>query len=258
VRKITFTGSTSTGRLLMSQAAPGLKRLSMELGGNAPFIVFEDADLDLAVRAALAAKYRNAGQTCVCVNRFLVHTAVYDAFAERLAAASKDLVVGPGGIEGVHVGPLINAAAVAKVEAHVADAVGRGAQVIAGGGRHALGGTFFAPTVLTGVTRDMRPAREETFGPLAILMRFETEDEAVRIANDSEYGLAAYVCTQDLSRAMRVSEALDYGMVGVNTGLISSEVAPFGGVKASGFGREGSVHGLADYTALKYVCIEGL
>ena len=258
VKKITFTGSTPVGKLLMEQAAKTVKKVSMELGGNAPFIVFDDADLDRAVEGAVAAKYRNAGQTCVCTNRFLVQDGVYDAFAERLAAASKGLKVGNGLEDGVQQGPLIDENAVKKVEEHVADAVARGARVVAGGHRHALGGTFFEPTVLTGVTPAMAVAREETFGPLSPLFRFEDEAEAVRLANDTEYGLACYFYTQSLGRAFRVSEALEYGLVGVNEGIITTEVAPFGGVKESGVGREGSRYGIEDYLSVKYTCMGGL
>ncbi|MFI8609733.1 NADP-dependent succinate-semialdehyde dehydrogenase [Pseudomonas sp. NPDC077649] len=255
VRKLSFTGSTGVGIKLMEQCAPTLKKLSLELGGNAPFIVFEDADLDAAVEGALVAKYRNAGQTCVCANRLYVHEAVYDAFAEKLAAAVAKLRVGPGDEAGVVIGPLIDGNAVAKVQAHLADALEKGATVLQGGKPHALGGHFFEPTVIAGVTADMRVAREETFGPLAPLFRFSDEAEVVRQANDTEFGLAGYFYTRDLGRAFRVAEALEYGMVGINTGLISNEVAPFGGMKASGLGREGSKYGLDEYLEIKYLCL---
>jgi succinate-semialdehyde dehydrogenase/glutarate-semialdehyde dehydrogenase len=255
VRKLTFTGSTAVGKMLMRQCAGTLKKVSLELGGNAPFIVFEDADLDAAVAGAINSKYRNTGQTCVCTNRFLVQGSVYDEFTRRLVEAVSKLRVG-NGLEGVtDQGPLIDSKALEKVEEHLADAVGNGAKVAHGGKRHALGGTFFEPTVLTQVRPDMLLAREETFGPVAPLFRFETEAEAIRIANDTEFGLAAYVYTRDLSRSWRVSESLEYGMVGLNTGLISTEVAPFGGMKESGMGREGSRYGLLDYTELKYLCV---
>jgi succinate-semialdehyde dehydrogenase/glutarate-semialdehyde dehydrogenase len=230
----------------------------MELGGNAPFIVFEDADLDAAVEGALVSKYRNAGQTCVCTNRFYAHEAIYEEFVTRLAAKVRALVVGPGDAPGVQQGPLIDAQALAKVEAHVADAVALGARVLTGGARDARGGTFYAPTVLADVTSAMRVAREETFGPVAPVFRFSTEDEAVAAANATEFGLAAYFYARDVGRVMRVAERLEYGMVGINTGLISTEVAPFGGVKQSGFGREGSSYGIDDYLSLKYVCLAGL
>jgi succinate-semialdehyde dehydrogenase / glutarate-semialdehyde dehydrogenase len=258
VRKITFTGSTPVGKLLTRESAATMKRVSMELGGNAPYIVFDDADLDRAVAGAMMAKYRNAGQTCVCTNRFYVQAGIYDAFAERFAAEVAKVKVGNGFDDGVQIGPLIDARALAKVEAHLEDAVSKGANILTGGARHALGGTFFQPTVVKGVTQEMRVAREETFGPLAPLFRFEREDEAVEMANSTEYGLAAYFYTRDLARAFRVSEALKYGMVGINEGLITTEVAPFGGVKESGMGREGAHHGLDEYLDLKYVCIGGL
>lgn len=258
VRKLSFTGSTGVGIKLMEQCAPTLKKLSLELGGNAPFIVFEDADLDAAVEGALVAKYRNAGQTCVCANRLYVHEAVYDAFAEKLAAAVAKLRVGPGDETGVVIGPLIDGNAVAKVQAHLADALEKGAKVLQGGKAHELGGHFFEPTVITDVTPDMRVAREETFGPLAPLFRFSDEAEVVRQANDTEFGLAGYFYTRDLGRTFRVAEALEYGMVGINTGLISNEVAPFGGMKASGLGREGSKYGLDEYLEIKYLCLGGI
>ena len=258
VRKLTFTGSTEVGRLLMQQCAPTIKKLSLELGGNAPFIVFDDADLDAAVAGAMASKYRNAGQTCVCSNRFLVQEGVYEAFADKLATAVAALKVGKGTEEGVTQGPLIDEAAIAKVESLVADAVGKGAQVVSGGSRHALGGTWFQPTVLTDVTPEMAVAKEEIFGPVAPLFRFRTEEEAVAMANDTEFGLAAYFYSRDIGRVWRVSGLLEYGMVGINTGLISTEVAPFGGVKNSGLGREGSHHGLDEYMELKYLSMGGL
>ncbi|WP_133512746.1 succinate-semialdehyde dehydrogenase [Candidatus Thiosymbion oneisti] len=256
VRKLSFTGSTQVGRLLMRQCAGTVKKLSLELGGNAPFIVFDDADLDAAVAGAIQSKYRNSGQTCVCANRILVQDGVYDAFAERLAAKVEGLRVGPGTQAGVEQGPLINPEAVAKVEAHIADALGKGARLLAGGDRHALGGTFFQPTVLADVTPDMRVAREETFGPLAPLFRFDTEAAAVAMANATEYGLAAYFYSRDLGRVWRVSEALEYGMIGVNSGIISTAVAPFGGVKQSGLGREGSRYGIEEYLEIKYLCLD--
>ncbi len=258
VRKLTFTGSTEVGRLLIGQCAGTVKRLSMELGGNAPFIVFDDADLDAAVAGALASKYRNAGQTCVCSNRFLVQDGIYDRFAARLSEAVAAMTVGNGLEDGVQQGPLIDAAALAKVEELVADATRSGASVAVGGRRHELGGTWFEPTVLTGVTASMRVAVEEIFGPVAPLIRFTDEAEAVRLANDSDYGLAAYLFTRDHARVWRVGEALEYGMVGINTGLISTAVAPFGGVKQSGFGREGSRYGIEDYVEIKYLCMGGL
>jgi succinate-semialdehyde dehydrogenase/glutarate-semialdehyde dehydrogenase len=258
VRKISFTGSTEIGRVLMAQCAGTLKRVSLELGGNAPFIVFDDADLDAAVEGAIVSKYRNTGQTCVCANRFLVQSAVYDAFAEKLAAAVGALKVGAGFDDGVTQGPLIDLAAVDKVEAHVADAVSKGATILRGGQRRDASGRFFLPTVLSGVTADMAVAREETFGPVAPLMRFETEAEAIALANQTEYGLAAYFYGRDIGRVWRVAEALESGIVGINTGLISTEVAPFGGVKASGIGREGSKYGLDQYLSIKYLCIGGL
>ncbi|MCB1906416.1 MAG: NAD-dependent succinate-semialdehyde dehydrogenase [Rhodocyclaceae bacterium] len=258
VRKLSFTGSTEVGRILMAQCAPTIKKLSLELGGNAPFLVFDDADLDAAVEGAIASKYRNAGQTCVCANRILVQRGVADAFAERLAAAVGRLKVGNGMEEGVSQGPLIEPAALRKVEELLADAVGKGARVVCGGRPHSLGGTFFEPTVLAGATREMRLAREEIFGPVAPLFTFDSEEEGVTMANDTEYGLASYFYTRDLARAMRVSSALEYGIVGVNTGIISTEVAPFGGVKHSGLGREGSKYGIDEYMEIKYVCIGGI
>ncbi len=258
VRKLSFTGSTEVGRLLMAQSAPSIKKLSLELGGNAPFIVFDDADLDAAVAGAMASKFRNAGQTCVCANRLYVQAGVYDAFADKLVAAVRALKVGPGTEPGVEQGPLIDAAALDKVEAHIADAVALGARVLTGGRRHALGGTFFEPTVVAGARPGMRVAREETFGPLAPLFRFETDAEVVQMANDTEFGLASYFFSRDIARIWRVAEALEYGMVGINTGLISNEVAPFGGVKQSGLGREGSSYGMDDYLAVKYLCMGGL
>jgi succinate-semialdehyde dehydrogenase/glutarate-semialdehyde dehydrogenase len=258
VRKLTFTGSTAIGKKLMAQCAGTMKKLSLELGGNAPFLVFDDADLDAAVQGAIASKYRNTGQTCVCANRFLVQSSVYDAFARKLREAVQGLRVGDG-LEGVtDQGPLIDEKAVEKIEEHIADAVAKGAKLALGGKRHALGGTFFEPTILTSVTPQMMVAREETFGPLAPLFRFDTEDEAIAMANDTEFGLAAYLYTRDLARSWRVSEAIEYGIVGLNTGLISTEVAPFGGVKESGTGREGSKYGILDYTELKYICIGGV
>lgn len=258
VRKLSFTGSTEVGRLLMQQCAPTLKKLSLELGGNAPFIVFDDADLDAAVDGAMVSKYRNAGQTCVCANRFLVQAGIYDAFAAKLAEKVASLKVGNGLEEGINQGPLIDEAAVCKVETLVADAVSQGAKVVGGGGRHELGGTFYKPTVLTGVLPQMRVAREEIFGPVAPLFRFEEEAEAIQMANDTEFGLAAYFYARDLGRVWRVSEALEYGMVGVNTGLVSTEVAPFGGVKQSGLGREGSRYGLDEYLEIKYISMAGI
>ena len=258
VRKLSFTGSTAVGKLLLEQCAATVKKVSMELGGNAPFIVFDDADLDAAVAGAIASKYRNAGQTCVCANRFLVQKGVYDEFAARLATAVGKLRVGDGLAGDTDQGPLIDADAVRKVKEHIADAVAKGARILTGGKGHALGGTFFEPTVLGNVSTAMRVAREETFGPVAPLFSFATEAEAIRMANDTEFGLAAYVYTQDLGRSWRVPEALEYGMVGLNTGLISTEVAPFGGIKESGMGREGSRHGLDDYLETKYLCIAGV
>ncbi len=258
VRKVTFTGSTEVGKKLMAQCAGTIKKLSLELGGNAPFIVFDDADLDAAVQGAIASKYRNTGQTCVCANRLLVQEGVYQEFAKKLTAAVGKLRVGDGLEGATDQGPLIDAKAVAKVEEHVADAVAKGASVALGGKRHALGGTFFEPTILTGVTSGMLVAREETFGPVAPLFKFNTEAEAIAMANDTEFGLAAYLYTRDLARSWRVSEAIQYGIVGLNTGIISTEVAPFGGVKESGIGREGSKYGILDYTEMKYICVGGV
>jgi len=255
VRKLSFTGSTQVGRILMQQCAPTLKKLSFELGGNAPFIVFGDADVDAAVEGALASKYRNTGQTCVCTNRFYAHAKIYEEFVQKLAAKAAQLKVGTGFDAGVQQGPLIDANALAKVEAHVADAVSKGAKVLTGGKRHERGGTFYTPTVLANVTKDMLVAREETFGPVAPVFRFETDEEAVAAANSVEYGLAAYFYSRDIARVLRVAEQLEYGMVGVNTGMMSTEVAPFGGVKQSGFGREGSYQGIEEYLVTKYVCV---
>ncbi|MBV6424990.1 MAG: Glutarate-semialdehyde dehydrogenase DavD [Steroidobacteraceae bacterium] len=258
VRKVTFTGSTEIGKKLMTQCAGTLKKLSLELGGNAPFIVFDDADLDAAVQGAIASKYRNTGQTCVCANRLLVQAGVYDAFTAKLSEAVALLRVGDGLKGATDQGPLIDAKALAKVEEHISDAVANGARIAFGGRRHALGGTFFEPTILTDVTPKMMVAREETFGPIAPLFRFATEAEAIAMANATEFGLAAYFYTRDLARSWRVQEGLEYGIVGVNTGIISTEVAPFGGMKESGFGREGSKYGILDYTELKYVCVGGI
>jgi succinate-semialdehyde dehydrogenase/glutarate-semialdehyde dehydrogenase len=258
VRVITFTGSTEIGKLLMKQASSTVKRVHLELGGNAPFIVFDDADIDAAVKGAMASKYRNSGQTCVCANRFLVQDGVYDEFAEKLSAEVAKLKVGNGVEEGVNQGPLINEDGIEKVEAHVKDAVDHGAKIAVGGKRSKLGGTFFEPTVLTGVTTDMRITREETFGPVAPLFRFKTDDEAIKMANDTPFGLAAYFYSRDLGRCWRVGEALEYGMVGINEGIISTEVAPFGGVKESGLGREGSSHGIEEFVDMKYMLMAGI
>ncbi|MCD1634252.1 NAD-dependent succinate-semialdehyde dehydrogenase [Martelella mediterranea] len=258
VRKITFTGSTEVGRILMRQGADQIKKMGLELGGNAPFIVFDDADLDAAVEGAIASKFRNAGQTCVCANRLYVQSGVYDAFAEKLSKRVAGLKVGSGMEDGVEIGPMIEKAAVEKVEDHIADATAKGASVKLGGKPHERGGLFFQPTVLTGVTPEMKCAREETFGPVAPLFKFETEDDVVAMANDTEFGLASYFFSRDVAKIFRVAEALEYGIVGVNTGLISTEVAPFGGVKQSGLGREGSKYGLDDYTELKYICLGGI
>jgi succinate-semialdehyde dehydrogenase/glutarate-semialdehyde dehydrogenase len=258
VRKLSFTGSTEIGKVLMEQCAGTVKKVSMELGGNAPFIVFDDADLDAAVLGAMASKYRNAGQTCVCANRLLVQDGVYDAFAAKLAEAVSKLKIGNGLEEGVTTGPLIDDGAVAKAEEHIADALSKGAKVTLGGKRHALGGSFFEPTILTGVTTEMKVAKEETFGPVAPLFRFKDEDEAIAMANDTEFGLAAYFYSRDIGRVWRVAEALEYGIVGINEGIISTEVAPFGGVKESGTGREGSKYGIEDYLEIKYMLMGGL
>ena len=258
VKKLSFTGSTEIGKVLMAQCAGTIKKLSLELGGNAPFIVFEDADLDAAVEGAVASKYRNTGQTCVCTNRLLVQDSVYDAFAEKLAAAVKKLKPAFGLEAGANQGPLIDDAAVEKVESHIRDAQEKGAKILVGGHRHALGGRFFEPTILTNVTPAMAVAREETFGPVAPLFRFKTEAEAVALSNATEFGLAAYFYGRDIARVWRVAEALEYGIVGINTGLISTEVAPFGGVKESGLGREGSKYGIDEYVEIKYLCIGGI
>ena len=258
VRKLSFTGSTEVGRKLIEQCAPTVKKVSMELGGNAPFIVFDDADLDAAVEGAIASKYRNAGQTCVCANRLYVQSGVYDAFAQKLADAVGQLHVGNGVDSGVTTGPMIDEKAVEKVEEHIAYAVAKGASIKMGGKRHSLGHSFFEPTILTNVTQAMAVAKEETFGPVAPLFKFETEDEVIGYANDTEFGLASYFYSRDIGRIFRVSEALEYGMVGVNTGLISNEIAPFGGVKQSGLGREGSKYGIEDYLIIKYTCLAGL
>ncbi len=258
VRKISFTGSTETGRSLMARAARHITKLSLELGGNAPFIVFNDADLDAAVTGAMQSKFRNAGQTCVCTNRIYVQDRVYDAFVEKVAAAIGGLKLGDGSDPGTQIGPLINGAAVDKIEEHIADAVAKGGKVVVGGQRSRLGGNFFEPTLLTGATREMLVAREETFGPLAPVFRFDTEQEVIALANDTCFGLAAYFCARDLGQVWRVAEALEYGIVGVNTGLISTEVAPFGGVKESGLGREGSKYGIEEYLEIKYICMGGI
>jgi len=258
VRALSFTGSTAVGKLLMAQCATTVKKVGLELGGNAPFIVFDDADLDAAVAGAMASKYRNAGQTCVCANRFIIQEGIYDAFAEKLSKAVASLKVGDGFGEGTTTGPLINARAVTKVEEHIADALKKGGKVVSGGKRHALGGTFFEPTVIRDVTPDMLIAREETFGPVAPLFRFKTEEEAIHMANDTEFGLACYFYTRDIGRVWRVGEALEYGIVGINEGIISTAEAPFGGVKESGIGREGSLHGVEEYTEIKYMLMGGL
>ncbi|ROL68796.1 succinate-semialdehyde dehydrogenase (NADP(+)) [Pseudomonas chlororaphis] len=255
VQKVSFTGSTGIGKTLMAQCAETIKKVSLELGGNAPFIVFDDADLDAAVEGAMGSKFRNSGQTCVCTNRILVQNSVYDEFTRRLVAAVNQLKVGAADVDNAQQGPLINAKAVAKIEEHISDALSKGATLLAGGETHALGGNFFQPTVLGEVTAQMLVARDETFGPLAPVFRFETEAEAIAMANDTEFGLASYLYTRDLGRAWRVSEALEYGMVGVNEGLISTEVAPFGGIKQSGLGREGSKYGIDDYIEQKYMCL---
>ena len=258
VRKLSFTGSTAVGRLLMEQCAPTVKKISLELGGNAPFIVFDDADLDAAVEGAIASKFRNAGQTCVCANRLYVQDGVYDEFARKLAVAVGKLKVGDGREEGVTQGPLIEEKAVRKIEQHIEDAQAKGAKLLLGGKRHALGHSFFEPTVLTDVTSSMLVAHEETFGPLAPLFRFKTEDEVIAMANDTEFGLASYFYARDIGRVWRVAEAIESGMVGVNTGIISTEIAPFGGVKQSGLGREGSTYGMDDYLVVKYICMGGM
>lgn len=258
VRKVTFTGSTEVGKVLMEQCAATVKTTSMELGGNAPFIVFNDADLDEAVQGALLSKYRNAGQTCVCANRLLVQSGVYDEFVEKLKTAVAAFKIGNGMSGGMDIGPLINMGAVDKIEEHIADATSKGARVVLGGSRHELGHTFFQPTILADVPKNALVAKDETFGPLAAVFRFETEEEAIQMANDTEFGLASYFYTRDLGRAWRVSEGLDYGIVGLNTGLISTAVAPFGGVKESGGGREGSHYGIDDYVEIKYVCMGGI
>ncbi len=258
VRKVTFTGSTEVGKLLMAQCAGTVKKMSLELGGNAPFIVFDDADLDQAVEGAMASKYRNAGQTCVCANRLLVQDGVYEDFTARLAQAVGTIKVGDGLESGVNQGPLIDMKAVAKVEEHISDALDKGARVVVGGGRHDLGGSFFQPTVLADVTPDMAVAREETFGPLAPLFRFESEDQAIQMANDTEFGLAAYFYSRDIGRIWRVAEGVEYGIVGINTGIISTEVAPFGGVKESGIGREGAHSGIDEFLEVKYLCMGGV
>ncbi len=258
VRKLSFTGSTEIGKKLMEQCAGTVKKVSLELGGNAPFIVFDDADLDASVQGAIASKYRNTGQTCVCANRILVQDSVYDRFAKKLAEAAKQLRVGNGLEDGMQQGPLIDERAVEKVEEHISDATGKGAKVIAGGKRHKLGGTFFEPTVLTGVTTDMLVTNEETFGPVAPLFRFKDEEQAIELANATQYGLASYFYARDMGRIWRVSEGLEYGIVGINEGIISNEVAPFGGIKESGIGREGSKYGIDDFVEIKYLCMGGV
>jgi succinate-semialdehyde dehydrogenase/glutarate-semialdehyde dehydrogenase len=258
VRKLSFTGSTEVGKMLMAQCAGTVKKVSLELGGNAPFIVFDDADLDAAVQGAIASKYRNTGQTCVCANRILVQDKVYDTFAEKLAEAAGKLKVSNGLEDGAQQGPLIDMRAVEKVEEHINDATGKGATIVTGGKRHALGGTFFEPTVLAGVTTDMLVTNDETFGPVAPLFRFKDEAEAIELANNTQYGLASYFYSRDVGRIWRVSEALEYGIVGVNEGIISNEVAPFGGIKESGIGREGSKYGIDDFVEIKYLCLGGI
>jgi len=258
VRKLSFTGSTEVGKILIEQCAATVKKVSMELGGNAPFIVFDDADIDAAVEGAMASKYRNTGQTCVCANRFLVQDAVYEEFATKLSEATKKLRVGPG-LEGeTDQGPLIDMAAVEKVEEHIRDALDAGATIVSGGNRHQLGGTFFEPTVIANVTANMKVAREETFGPLAPLFRFTTDEQAIELANDTEFGLASYFYSRDIGRIWHVADALEYGIVGINAGIISTEVAPFGGVKQSGIGREGSHYGLDEFLEVKYMCMGGI
>jgi succinate-semialdehyde dehydrogenase/glutarate-semialdehyde dehydrogenase len=258
VRKLSFTGSTEVGKLLLKQCADTVKKVSMELGGNAPFIVFDDADIEAAVEGAVASKYRNTGQTCVCANRLLIQDGVYDEFADKLSTKVKHLKVGNGMEQGVQQGPLIDEHALAKVEAHIADAVAKGAKILTGGERHRLGGTYFQPTVLAGVTPDMQINFEETFGPVAPLLRFRDEDEVIQRANDTPYGLAAYFYSRDIARVWRIAEALEYGIVGINEGIISNEVAPFGGVKESGIGREGSKYGIDEYLETKYLCLGGI
>ncbi|OGU14691.1 MAG: succinate-semialdehyde dehydrogenase (NADP(+)) [Geobacteraceae bacterium GWC2_53_11] len=258
VRKLTFTGSTDIGKQLMAQCAGTVKKVSLELGGNAPFIVFNDADLDAAVEGAIASKYRNTGQTCVCTNRMLVQSGVYDTFVQKLSEAVAKMNVGNGLAGDVQQGPLINMAAVEKMEEHIADATAKGAKTVLGGKRHQLGGTFFEPTIMTGVTSEMLVAKEETFGPLAPVFKFDSDEEAIRMANDTEFGLAAYFYSRDISRVWKTAEALEYGMVGINTGLISTEVAPFGGVKESGIGREGSKYGIEEFVEVKYLCLGGI
>jgi succinate-semialdehyde dehydrogenase/glutarate-semialdehyde dehydrogenase len=255
IRKLSFTGSTEVGRILLAQSAETVKKTSMELGGNAPFIVFDDADLDQALRGAMISKFRNAGQTCVCANRLLIQDSVYDAFSEKLVAAVAALNVGDGSVDGTHIGPLIDEQAVEKIQGHVADAVAKGAKVLLGGGRHPAGARFYTPTVLIEATSDMQIFHEETFGPVAPLFRFRTEAEAIAIANDTEFGLASYFYSRDIGRISRVSEALEYGMIGINEGMISTELAPFGGIKQSGLGREGSKYGIDDYLEVKYLCL---
>ncbi|MBT5298661.1 MAG: NAD-dependent succinate-semialdehyde dehydrogenase, partial [Rhodospirillaceae bacterium] len=258
VRKLSFTGSTEIGKVLMAQCAQTVKKTSMELGGNAPFIVFDDADIDAAVQGAMMSKYRNTGQTCVCANRLYVQDGVYDEFSAKLAQAASGMVVGDGLKGDTQQGPLINMAAVEKVEEHIEDALGKGVRVVTGGKRHQLGGSFFEPTVLADVTQDMKVAREETFGPVAPLFRFSDDDEVIKMANDTEFGLAAYFYSRDIGRVWKTAEALEYGIVGINEGIISTEVAPFGGVKESGTGREGSKYGIDDYVEMKYLCMGGI
>jgi succinate-semialdehyde dehydrogenase/glutarate-semialdehyde dehydrogenase len=258
VRKLSFTGSTEIGKVLLAQCAQTVKKTSMELGGNAPFIVFDDADLDAAVKGAIVSKFRNAGQTCVCANRLFVQEGVYEAFAAKLATAVAALEVGPGKDPGTKIGPLIDGKAIAKVQEHVSDATRKGGRVLIGGKVHSLGGNFYEPTVIAEATSDMQIFREETFGPVAPLFRFRTEEEVVAMANDTEFGLASYFYGRDIGRVWRVAEALEYGMVGINEGLISTEVAPFGGIKESGLGREGSKYGIEDYLEIKYLCMGGI